>query len=92
MTDMADRRGWHIDKGIGVAHILTTFMLIVTALWYLAGQDRRIAVLEMGVSHLQQSRANDQQHSEKKFDELKTDLRLINAKLDRLIEGRGNGS
>lgn len=86
MDDVNDRRGWHIDKGVGVAHIITTGMLIVTALWYLAGQDRRIAILEMGQSHLQQSRINDQSRTEKKFDDLKTDLRLINGKLDRIIE------
>ena len=81
-----DQRGWHIDKGVGVAHIITTGMLIITALWYLAGQDRRIAVLEFGYNTLQQDRAGDQERSEKKFDELKTDLRTINSKLDRLIE------
>ena len=86
-----DRRGWHIDKGIGVAHIITTVMLIVTAIWFFAGQDRRIAVLEIGVHNLQQSRLHDQARDEKEFDDLKTDLRLINAKLDRLIEGR-NGN
>lgn len=85
MSDM-DRRGWHIDKGIGVAHIITTMMLIVTALWYVAGQDRRIAILELGVQNLEQSRMSDRQRTEKKFDDLKTDLRLINSKLDRLIE------
>lgn len=88
MSDMADRRGWHIDKGIGVAHIITTGMLIVTALWYLAGQDRRISLLEQGVDHLKQARISDQHRTEKTLDELKTDLRLINSKLDRLIEGR----
>lgn len=86
MTDVNDRRGWHIDKGVGVAHIITTGMLIVTALWYLAGQDRRIAVLELGQAHLQQSRANDTQRTNKKFDDLRTDLRVINRKLDRIIE------
>lgn len=87
-----DRRGWHIDKGIGVAHIITTVMLIVTAIWFFAGQDRRIAVLEIGVHNLQQSRLQDQARADKKFDELKTDLRLINNKLDRLIESRANGN
>ncbi len=85
-NDSNDRRGWHIDKGVGAAHIITTIMLIVTALWYVAGQDRRIAVLELGVNYLQQSRTTDQSRTEKKFDELKTDLRTINSKLDRLIE------
>lgn len=84
--DEMDRRGWHIDKGVGVAHIITTGMLIVTALWYLAGQDRRIAMLELGVDHLEQSRIGDQNRTEKKFDDLKTDLRTINSKLDRIIE------
>lgn len=89
-SDVSDSRGWHIDKGIGAVHIITTISLIITALWYLAGQDRRVAVIELGITHLQQSRTNDLQRTEKKFDELKTDLRTINSKLDRLIEGRYN--
>jgi hypothetical protein len=35
---------------------------------------------------LQQARLNDQERAEKNFDELKLDLRAMNAKLDRLIE------
>jgi len=87
MDDDADRRqGWHVDKGIGVAHILTTLMLIVTALWYVAGQDKRLAVLESGFVYVQKSILADQSRTEKKFDELKIDLRMINSKLDRIIE------
>jgi hypothetical protein len=85
-VDDSDRRGWHVDKGIGVAHIITTCMLIVTALWYLAGQDKRLAVLESGFIYVQQSRVTDQGRTDKKFDDLKIDLRTINSKLDRLIE------
>ncbi len=86
MSDM-DRRGWHLDKGVSIAHILTTVALMVSALWYLAGQDKRISNLELNVQHLQQSRLEDQDRTVRKFDELKTDLRTINAKLDRIIEG-----
>ncbi|WP_165856747.1 hypothetical protein [Marinobacter sp. JSM 1782161] len=82
-----DRRGWHLDKGVSIAHILTTVALMVSALWYLAGQDKRISNLELNVQHLQQSRLEDQDRTVRKFDELKTDLRTINAKLDRIIEG-----
>lgn len=92
MTDMADRRGWHLDKSVSIAHIATTAGLILTALWYLASQDTRISNLELSMKHMQEGRAADQGRTEKKFDELKTDLRLINSKLDRLIEGRVNGS
>lgn len=92
MTEMADRRGWHLDKSVSIAHIGTTMTLILGALWYLAGQDTRISNLELNVKHLQSERLADQGRTEKKFDELKTDLRLINSKLDRLIEGRSNGN
>ena len=81
-----DRRGWHVDKGIGVAHILTTGMIIVSVLWYLAGQDKRVAVLESGLTYVQQNQRNDQSRTEKKFDDIQVDLRNINTKLDRIIE------
>ena len=89
--DDSDRRGWHVDKGIGVAHIITTLMLIVTALWYVAGQDKRLAVLESGFVYVQKSITMDQSRTEKKFDELKIDLRMINSKLDRIAENLTTG-
>lgn len=92
MTDMADRRGWHVDKGIPIAVVITVILLAVSISRDQAKQDERIALVESSVQVLQQSRLSDQQRSEKKFDELKTDLRLINSKLDRLIEGRSNGN
>jgi len=84
--DEGDRRGWHIQKGVDFAHIVTTMALIVTALWYVAGQDKRLAVLESGFVYVQQSISLDQRRTEKKFDELKVDLRMINTKLDRITE------
>ena len=85
-------RGWHVDKGIPIAVIITVIMLAVSISRDQSKQDERISVVETSVSLLQQARANDREQSEKKFDELKTDLRLINNKLDRLIEGRANGN
>lgn len=89
--EMADRRGWHLDKGVSIAHILTTVALVVGALLYITDQDKRISNLELNYAHLKASRAEDQVRSERKFDELKTDLRTINAKLDRLIENQPGG-
>ena len=90
MTEMADRRGLHVDKGIPIAVIITVIMLAVGISRDQAKQDERIALVESSVQMIQQSRISDQQRSEKKFDELKTDLRLISGKLDRLIEDRRN--
>lgn len=86
--EMSDRRGWHLDKGIPIAVILTVLVMVVTISRDQSKQDERIALLETSMRMLQQARINDQQRSEKKFDELKVDLRAINAKLDRLIEKR----
>lgn len=88
MTEMADRRGWHLDKGIPIAVILTVIALAVTISRDQAKQDERLSLVESSITVLQQTRLADQSRAEKKFDELKTDLRTINAKLDRLIEDR----
>ncbi len=82
---------WHIDKGIGVAHILTTIGLVIGGMLYITGHDNRIAQNELNIRHLQSERIADQDRTEKKFDELKTDLRMINNKLDRLIESQSRG-
>lgn len=92
MSDVRDRRGWHLDRGISVTNILATASVVVAGVMYLGEQDTRISNLELNVQHLQQTALADQDRTEKKFDELKTDLRVINAKLDRLIEGRVNGN
>jgi len=91
MDQVNDRRGWHLDKGVSIAHILTTVALVVGALLYLADQDKRISNLELNYENLKEARVEDQSRADRKFDELKTDLRTINAKLDRLIESQSGG-
>lgn len=88
---MSDRRSWHIDRSIPLAVIVMGVVMVVQVSRDQSKQDERISLVENSVQMLQQSRISDQQRSEKKFDELKTDLRLINGKLDRLIEGDGIG-
>ena len=85
---MSDRRGWHIDKGIPIAVIISVIILAVTITRDQSKQNERISLVEGSVQMLQQARINDRERTEKQFDELKTDLRRINAKLDRLIESR----
>ena len=84
--EVSDRRGWHVDKGIPIAVIITVIMLAVSISRDQSKQDERISLVETSVHMLQQARLNDQERAEKNFDELKADLRAMNAKLDRLIE------
>lgn len=84
--EMSDRRGWHVDKGIPIAVIISVIVLAVSISRDQSKQDERISLVETSLQMLQQARINDQARSEKNFDELKADLRSMNAKLDRLIE------
>ena len=86
VDDVGDRRGWHIDKGIPIAAILALTGIAYGAMQRLSEQDERIGKVELSVQYIQQTRTIDQGRTEKKFDELKTDLRTINGKLDRIIE------
>ncbi|EDM47771.1 hypothetical protein [Marinobacter algicola] len=91
MDEVSDRRGWHINKGVDLIHIVTTGVLLIGGLWFLAEQNTRISNLELSYRHMQQLNMAEQDRTEKKFDDLKTDLRLINSKLDRLIESESSG-
>lgn len=92
MMEMADRRQWHLDKSVSVAHIITTVAFFVSAMWFFAGQDRRISNLELNYAHLKSARAEDQDRTEKNFDDLKSDIRSMSSKLDRLLEARAHGN
>ena len=83
-----DRRGWHVQKGIDAIHVITTFVFIIGGFWFLAGQDKRISNLELSAQYMQQNSGSQQQRTEKKLTELKSNLRDINSKLDRLIESQ----
>lgn len=83
-----DRRGWHVQKGVDAIHLLTTFVFIIGGFWFLAGQDKRISNLELSAQYAQESSVSQQQRTEKKLTELKSNLRDINSKLDRLIESQ----
>lgn len=84
--EVSDRRGWHLDKGIPIAVIISVVILAVSISRDQSKQDERISLVEGSVQVLQQARLNDQARTEKNFDELKVDIRSMNSKLDRLIE------
>lgn len=83
--------GWHLSRTINITHLLTTGMLIISGLWYLAGQDSRIGALEITVKHMQESRLQDQARTEKRFDEIRSTMQRIDGKLDQLIRDQNRG-
>ena len=90
MTDDNPLAGWHVSKTVNLGHLITTMVMIVSAMWYLAGQENRISQAELNIQHLQQSRAQDEARSERKFDEIRESILRMDSKLDRLLRDRSN--
>lgn len=88
MTDQNPLSGWHVSKTVNIGHIVTTVFMLVTFMFYLAGQENRISQAELNIKHLQDSRLADQQRTDKKFDEIRSYMLRIEGKLDRIIEER----
>ncbi len=88
MSEVSDRRGWHIDKGIPIAVLVTVVLLAVSIARDQSKQDERLSLVESSVQTLQQARINDQERTQKTYDELKVDIRRMNEKLDRLLESQ----
>ena len=88
MSEVSDRRGWHIDKGIPIAVLVTVVLLAVSIARDQSKQDERLSLVESSVQTLQQARPNDQERTEKTYNELKVDIRRMNEKLDRLLESQ----
>ena len=86
MPEVSDRRGWHIDKGIPIAVLVTVVLLAVSIARDQSKQDERLSLVESSVQTLQQARINDQERTQKTYDELRVDIRRMNEKLDRLLE------
>lgn len=78
-----DRRqtvqGWHVDKTVSISHIITTAVMIVSVVLYLADQDKRIDGNTKDIEH--NSSAIQQQESR-----INRNLDSIDKKLDKLTD------
>ena len=89
MDDFNERRKkqhWHLEKSVSVSHIISTVMIVISALIFAIKMDSRVTMLEQAI--MTQHSTDDKQDSERLrvATELKTNLKDINDKLDRLIE------
>lgn len=81
-----ERRRFHFDKTVSIGHIITTISVLVAVITGWKDMDKRVSLVELAVS--QQKITDQQQDSRAKeyFDNIRSDVRDINSKLDRLIE------
>jgi len=96
---MTDEHGsqWHISKTISLGHIVTTAVVVVTGVLYLASLETRIESTTLEVAHqkdaiarVEQRQERDQNELTRKLGEIRTEQKAdsarIERKLDKLIE------
>lgn len=93
-----EAKEWHLEKGVSLSHIIATGTLLIAGVAAFYGLQERISILEREFVNLServvrvleaQQRVDDAQDRDLVSfrNEVRTDIRQINDKLDRLIEG-----
>lgn len=79
---------WHLSKSINIGHLITTAMVVISVFAYINSFDKRLTENELEVTHIKEVAKANLTRNDEKYRELKSDLKEINRKLDRLIETR----
>lgn len=83
-----DRRGWHLNKGLDLGHLLVTISMLAGFLVWAMAQERRITTVENGLKTEHEINLAQDLERARQRDEIRGDLKAINEKLDRLVERR----
>lgn len=85
-----DRREnvWHLERRIGLDVIISFLVMLFAGIGYVIHQDSRQTKVETRVDGLEQADLRITGDVKSQKDEVRSDLKAINEKLDRLIERR----
>jgi len=75
MAEPKETERWHLKKEIQLGHLITTFVVAISAVLYINKIEQRLSVVETQVLAQRESAAL-----------LRQQLERMDAKLDRLIE------
>ncbi|MCU0920755.1 MAG: hypothetical protein MUF16_10520 [Burkholderiaceae bacterium] len=79
---------WHLDRRVPISIILAMLAQFAGGLWFVARLDARIIALETAqVAQAERDNRQDANHNDS-LSLLRSDMRDIMARLDRLIEAR----
>jgi len=79
--DRRKREGWHFDKRVHLGHIITTAVVLITALIYITDQDKRIQRLEDWAQNHQTRDLERINRQHEQFKEVLIELKAIRAEL-----------
>lgn len=91
MNPPNDRREWHLDKTVSIGHIISTLVIALSLFSWALTIDKRVEQNAQSIEFLAQNHKRLENHVDSTRNEIRQDLRAINAKLDRLIERRMEG-
>lgn len=88
---------WHLSKSVSLVHIVTTFSVMASAVWYFATTENRITLVEKDQSYLNATvkRVEEQQKDQGRElsnqittlrNETNNNFDKIDKKLDRIID------
>lgn len=83
-----ERRGWHLNKGLDLGHILVTLTMLAGFILWAMAQERRLTTVENGLKSEHDVNVGQDAERARQRDEIRSDLKAINEKLDRLVERR----
>ncbi|WP_434359893.1 hypothetical protein NF212_06460 [Parasalinivibrio latis] len=79
---------WHIDKTISVGHLISTVIIAISVFSWASAVDRRVEQNAQAIAFVREQIKQERVRTDNALGDLKTNLRDINNKLDRLIEQR----
>lgn len=83
-------QGFHLEKSVSVGHLITTVSILFSMIWWGSTVETRLAVNEAKIAESVATHDRDQKDVDQLRNDIKEELKAINEKMDRLIEGKYN--
>lgn len=78
--------GWHIDKRLSVSHLVTTAMMLGGLLWWAAGMEGRMSLLERDLQVVDNRIDREMTRNAADLERISVQLNRIEDRIERLAE------
>ncbi|MDE1463359.1 hypothetical protein [Spartinivicinus poritis] len=79
---------WHLDRTVSITHIISTIAVVVSLFAWGGSIDKRIDQNAQTIKHLTELQQRQENRINEVKSEIRSDLKIINGKLDRMMETR----
>jgi len=78
--------GWHIDKRLSISHLITTTGLLAGFIWWAAGMESRMALIERDVQGVEVRIDREMIRNQADLERISQQLNRIEDRLERMAE------